>query len=152
MSVAAFIWRSSPSIPKGQSQPLGNAKKQGFHLLLLTTVVKHWARSMILRLPSILIGLLWGKTTLTTWQSIIPARRLALITELLEHLPVQMINAAMKERMDELGKNQIVAMRDGKYDPPVAVNQVQDLVQFGLEFDIGCCKSLSSMNPPKEWT
>ena len=75
---------------------------------------------------------LWGKTTLTTWQSIIPARRLALITELLEHLPVQMINAAMKERMDELGKNQIVAMRDGKYDPPVAVNQVQDLVQFGL--------------------
>ncbi|NLJ24296.1 MAG: sugar ABC transporter substrate-binding protein [Firmicutes bacterium] len=65
-----------------------------------------------------------------------PGKKVALITGLLEHLPVQMINAAMKERMGELGKNQIVAMRDGKYDPPVAVNQVQDLVQSGLEFDI----------------
>ena len=65
-----------------------------------------------------------------------PDKKVALITGLLEHLPVQMITGAMKERMKELGKNEIVAIRDGKYNPPVAVNQAQDLVQSGLKFDI----------------
>jgi ribose transport system substrate-binding protein len=65
-----------------------------------------------------------------------PGKKVALITGLLEHLPVQMVTGAMKERMKELGKNEIVAMRDGKYNPPVAVNQAQDLVQSGLKFDI----------------
>jgi len=49
---------------------------------------------------------------------------------------VQMITGAMKQRMQELGKNEIVAIRDGKYNPPVAVNQAQDLVQSGVKFDI----------------
>jgi ribose transport system substrate-binding protein len=65
-----------------------------------------------------------------------PGKKVALITGLLEHLPVQMITGAMKERMAELGKNEIVAVRDGKYNPPVAVNQAQDLVQSGVKFDI----------------
>jgi len=65
-----------------------------------------------------------------------PGKKVALITGLLEHLPVQMVCRAMKERMKELGKNEIVAVRDGKYNPPVAVNQAQDLVQSGLKFDI----------------
>jgi ribose transport system substrate-binding protein len=47
-----------------------------------------------------------------------------------------MVTGAMKERMKELGKNEIVAVRDGKYNPPVAVNQAQDLVQSGLKFDL----------------
>ncbi len=65
-----------------------------------------------------------------------PGKKVALITGLLEHLPVQMITGAMKERMKELGKNEIVAVRDGKYNPPVAVTQAQDLVQSGVKFDI----------------
>ena len=65
-----------------------------------------------------------------------PGKKVALITGLLEHLPVQMVTGAMKERMKELGKNEIVAVRDGKYNPPVAVNQAQDLVQSGLKFDL----------------
>jgi ribose transport system substrate-binding protein len=65
-----------------------------------------------------------------------PGKKVALITGLLEHLPVQMVTGAMKERMKELGKNEIVAVRDGKYNPPVAVNQAQDLIQSGLKFDI----------------
>ena len=65
-----------------------------------------------------------------------PGKKVALITGLLEHLPVQMITGAMKQRMQELGKNEIVAVRDGKYNPPVAVNQAQDLVQSGIKFDI----------------
>jgi ribose transport system substrate-binding protein len=65
-----------------------------------------------------------------------PGKKVALITGLLEHLPVQMITGAMKDRMKELGKNEIVAVRDGKYNPPVAVTQAQDLVQSGVKFDI----------------
>jgi ribose transport system substrate-binding protein len=65
-----------------------------------------------------------------------PGKKVALITGLLEHLPVQMITGSMKERMKELGKNEIVAVRDGKYNPPVAVNQAQDLIQSGVKFDI----------------
>ncbi len=65
-----------------------------------------------------------------------PGKKVALITGMLEHLPVQMITGAMKERLKELGKNEIVAVRDGKYDPPTAVNQAQDLVQSGTKFDI----------------
>ena len=42
----------------------------------------------------------------------------------------------MKNRMAELGQNEIVVIRSGEYDPSVAVNQVQDLVQSGIEFDI----------------
>jgi ribose transport system substrate-binding protein len=65
-----------------------------------------------------------------------PGKKVALITGLLEHLPVQMITGAMKDRMKELGKNEIVAVRDGKYNPPVAVTQAQDLVQSGVKFDV----------------
>jgi ribose transport system substrate-binding protein len=65
-----------------------------------------------------------------------PGKKVALITGLLEHLPVQMITGAMKDRMKELGKNEIVAVRDGKYNPTVAVTQAQDLVQSGTKFDI----------------
>ncbi len=65
-----------------------------------------------------------------------PGKKVALITGLLEHLPVQMITGAMKDRMKELGKNEIVAVRDGKYNPPVAVTQAQDLVQSGVKFDL----------------
>jgi ribose transport system substrate-binding protein len=65
-----------------------------------------------------------------------PGKKIALITGILEHLPVQMVTGAMKDRMKELGKNEIVAVRDGKYNPSVAVTQAQDLVQSGTKFDI----------------
>ena len=65
-----------------------------------------------------------------------PGKKVALIAGLLDHRPVQIINEAMSQRMKELGKNEIVTIRSGEYDPAVAVNQVQDLVQSGLEFDI----------------
>jgi ribose transport system substrate-binding protein len=42
----------------------------------------------------------------------------------------------MRNRVKELGKNEIVTMREGAYDPSVAVNEVQDLIQSGVEFDI----------------
>ena len=77
-----------------------------------------------------------GKTYAEYMAEKYPGKKVALITGLLEHLPVQLITGAMKERMKELGKNEIVAVRDGKYNPSVAVNQAQDLVQSGVKFDI----------------
>ena len=77
-----------------------------------------------------------GKTYADYMAEKYPGKKVALITGLLEHLPVQLITGAMKERMKELGKNEIVAVRDGKYNPTVAVNQAQDLVQSGVKFDI----------------
>ena len=65
-----------------------------------------------------------------------PGDKIALITGLLSHRPVQVINKAMKERVEELGENEIVAMRNGEYNPSVAVNKAQDLIQSGVEFDI----------------
>lgn len=65
-----------------------------------------------------------------------PGAKIAIIAGRLDHRPVQIINAAMTKRIEELGKNGIVTLRSGEYDPSVAVNQVQDLIQSGLEFDI----------------
>jgi ABC-type sugar transport system substrate-binding protein len=38
--------------------------------------------------------------------------------------------------VEQLGKNKIVAERDGRYDPNEAVNQAQDLIQSGLKFSV----------------
>jgi ribose transport system substrate-binding protein len=65
-----------------------------------------------------------------------PGDKIAIIAGLLSHRPVQVINEAMRNRVKELGKNEIVTMREGAYDPSVAVNEVQDLIQSGVEFDI----------------
>lgn len=65
-----------------------------------------------------------------------PGADVAIIAGLLEHRPVQIINSAMEERMEELGQNEIVVIREGEYNPSVAVDKVQDLIQSGEEFDI----------------
>ncbi len=65
-----------------------------------------------------------------------PGDKIAIISGLLEHRPVQVINSTMEKRVKELGENEIVVIREGQYNPSVAVNQVQDLVQSGLSFDI----------------
>jgi len=65
-----------------------------------------------------------------------PGDKIAIIAGLLSHRPVQVINEAMRTRVEELGENEIVTMREGAYDPSVAVNEVQDLIQSGVEFDI----------------
>ena len=70
------------------------------------------------------------------WAANYPGKKVAIIAGLLDHLPVHIIIGAMQQKANELGKNEIVTIRAGEYDPSVAVNQVQDLVQSGLEFDI----------------
>jgi ribose transport system substrate-binding protein len=65
-----------------------------------------------------------------------PGENIAMIMGLFEHVPVQMFRSSFEPEVAKLGKNTIVAIRDGKYDPNVAVNQAQDLVQSGTKFGV----------------
>lgn len=65
-----------------------------------------------------------------------PGEDIAMIMGLFEHVPVQMFRASFEPEVKKLGKNKIVAIRDGKYDPNVAVNQAQDLVESGTKFGV----------------
>src|SRR5208337_2173801 len=46
-----------------------------------------------------------------------PGENVAVIMGLFEHIPVQMFRASFEPAVAELGKNKIVAVRDGRYDP-----------------------------------
>jgi len=65
-----------------------------------------------------------------------PGEKIAMVTGLFEHVPVIHYRSTLEPRVAELGKNEIVAIRDGKYDPEEAVRQAEDLVQSGLEFEL----------------
>ena len=65
-----------------------------------------------------------------------PGEDIALVTGLFEHIPVQMYRSTFEPRVKELGKNEIVAIRDGKYNPEEAVNQAQDLINSGVDFSV----------------
>jgi len=65
-----------------------------------------------------------------------PGEKIAFIAGRLEHVPVQVFLKSFKEEVKKLGKNEIVAIRDGKYIPDEAVRQVQDLVESGYEFSV----------------
>jgi ribose transport system substrate-binding protein len=47
-----------------------------------------------------------------------------------------MFRASFEPTVAQLGKNTIVAVRDGRYDPNEAVNQAQDLIQSGQKFSV----------------
>lgn len=65
-----------------------------------------------------------------------PGEDIAVIMGLFEHVPVQMFRASFEPEVQRLGKNKIVAIRDGKYNPDTAVNQAQDLIQSGTKFGV----------------
>ncbi len=65
-----------------------------------------------------------------------PGENIAFIAGRLEHVPVQVFLKAFKAEVAKLGKNKIVAIRDGKYIPDEAVRQVQDLIESGYDFTV----------------
>lgn len=65
-----------------------------------------------------------------------PGEKIAMITGLFEHVPVIMYRSTMEPKVKELGINEIVAIRDGKYDPVEAQNQLADLLESGTEFSV----------------
>ncbi|TYC06783.1 MAG: sugar ABC transporter substrate-binding protein [Kosmotoga sp.] len=65
-----------------------------------------------------------------------PGEKIASIMGLFEHIPVQIFRDSFESTVEELGVNEIVAVRDGKYTPTVAVDQAQDLIASGYDFSI----------------
>ena len=65
-----------------------------------------------------------------------PGESIAMIMGMFEHVPVQMFRASFESELARLGKNKIAAVRDGKYNPSVAVDAAQDLIQSGTPFTV----------------
>jgi ribose transport system substrate-binding protein len=65
-----------------------------------------------------------------------PGENIALVTGMFEHIPVQMYRSTFEPKVEELGINKIVEIRDGKYNPEEAVNQATDLVESGVDFSV----------------
>jgi ribose transport system substrate-binding protein len=65
-----------------------------------------------------------------------PGENIAIIMGLSEMRPNQDWHTAFESEVTKLGKNKIVAIREGKYDPAIAANAAQDLVQSGIKFSI----------------
>ena len=65
-----------------------------------------------------------------------PGENIAMVTGLFEHVPVQMYRSTFEPRVKALGKNKIVAIRDGKYNPIKAVEQARGLIDSGVKFSV----------------
>ncbi len=65
-----------------------------------------------------------------------PGEDYVIITGNFESIPCQMINAAMKETSEKLGKNKLLEIRDADYNPNKAVDVAQGLLESGLEFKL----------------
>jgi len=65
-----------------------------------------------------------------------PGERVASIMGLFEHVPVRMFRGAFEPMVEELGVNEIVAVRDGRYTPDIAAAQASDLIEAGYDFTV----------------
>jgi ribose transport system substrate-binding protein len=65
-----------------------------------------------------------------------PGERVASVMGLFEHVPVQMFRSTFEPKLEELGMNELVAVRDGQYTPDVAAAQASDLIEAGYDFTI----------------
>jgi ribose transport system substrate-binding protein len=65
-----------------------------------------------------------------------PGENFVIITGNFESVPCQLINKAMTEKAKALGKNKLIDIREGEYNPSVAANVAQDLVASGKDFSV----------------
>lgn len=64
-----------------------------------------------------------------------PGDNIAVVYGLFEHLPVQFFRSTFEPRVEELGANEIVEIRDGRYDPERAVAEVEDMIEAGIDIE-----------------
>ncbi len=64
-----------------------------------------------------------------------PGDNIAVVMGLFEHLPVQFFRSTFEPTVEELGQNEIVEIRDGRYDPERAVAEVEDMIEAGIDFE-----------------
>ena len=65
-----------------------------------------------------------------------PGENVVLLPGSFEHIPVQKYRSTLEPRLKELGTNEIVAVRDTKYNPETALAHAADLVESGLDFSV----------------
>lgn len=65
-----------------------------------------------------------------------PGENVVLLPGSFEHIPVQKYRSTLEPRLAELGTNEIVAVRDTKYNPETALAHASDLVESGLDFSV----------------
>lgn len=65
-----------------------------------------------------------------------PGARVLEITGLIGQGPVDLFLAALQDRMEELGKNELVSIQAADYSREKAMNVMQNMLQSGEEFDV----------------
>lgn len=65
-----------------------------------------------------------------------PGEKVVVLTGTFESVPCQKLNAAMQEKVKQLGKNEIIDIKETGYNPSKAINIAQDLIASGREFSV----------------
>ena len=65
-----------------------------------------------------------------------PGEKIFVITGNFESVPCQRINEAMQAKVDELGKNKIIDIQEGEYNPSKAITVAQDAIASGKDFSV----------------
>ena len=77
-----------------------------------------------------------GEATMTWAANNYPGEDMVVITGNLESIPMKKVNEAMKATADKLGKNKILDIREGEFNPQKAVEVAQDYLNSGLKFTL----------------
>ena len=65
-----------------------------------------------------------------------PGENYVIITGNFTSVPMIDLHKGMKEESEKLGKNKLLDIREAKFDPNLAVDVAQDLIQSGLDFSL----------------
>lgn len=77
-----------------------------------------------------------GEATMTWVANNYPGQDMVVITGNLESIPMIKVNEAMKATADKLGKNKILDIREGEFNPQKAVEVAQDYLNSGTKFTL----------------
>ena len=77
-----------------------------------------------------------GEATMTWVANNYPGEDMVVITGNFESIPMIKVNAAMKATAEKLGKNKILDVRAGEFNPQKATEVAQDYLNSGLKFTL----------------
>ncbi len=77
-----------------------------------------------------------GEATMTWVANNYPNQDMVVITGNFESIPMIKVNAAMKATAEKLGKNKILDVRAGEFNPQKATEVAQDYLNSGLKFTL----------------
>ena len=77
-----------------------------------------------------------GEATMTWVANNYPGQDMVVITGNFESIPMIKVNAAMKATAEKLGKNKILDVRAGEFNPQKATEVAQDYLNSGLKFTL----------------